>query len=414
MKTIRFFVLLAAVLTFAACDKDKDDLRHERDIVYTVAEETTTVHLTTEAEWDALLDQFCNYAEGGSSVTFRNAKSANKSATKEAVTYSTTSREEMKRWMAQMEDEGKTVTVTYDPATGTWNGTAYATAQQPQQDDCYTGVLVSVGNPALDSIVPPGIVAALRISDDSTLIIAMDGQWFWNGLVLDGVTYSDGDTVTLCGTVLTAQDYYGNEFLVLELGEAISPVPLPNSYDTSAVSLVMQFKVDYLSHQLEGYHIDTIRGYRNSSSAIPFRMQYCAPGDFGSVKLFYGPTGDTLFSGGIVWMGCGSIEHPAAYNTDFTVMYNMPPYPGQEAFYMVGGPVSTFADLCHYFENDISTDSLCLWLWEAVSSSNVYQDWTVPAYQMQMPRFGIYFYQPSVGVGNPVDWDYILFLERQL
>lgn len=414
MKTnLKLVVLLAAVICFAACEKN-NEMRHERDIVYTVAEETTTVHLTSEAEWQQLLDHFCDYAEGGSSVTFRNANRTATSATKETVTYSTTDREEMKRWMAQMEDEGKTVTVTYDPATGTWNGTAYATVPQPQDDDCYTGVLVSVGNPAMDSIVPQGLVAALRISDDSTMIIAMDGQWFWNGLVLDGVTYSDGDTVTLCGTVLTAQDYYGNEFLVLELGEAISPVPLPNSYDTSAVSLVMQFKVDYLSHQLEGYHIDTIRGYRNSSSAIPFRMQYCAPGDFGSVKLFYGPTGDTLFSGGIVWMGCGSIEHPAAYNTDFTVMYNMPPYPGQEAFYMVGGPVSTFADLCHYFENDISTDRLCLLLWEAVSSSNVYQDWTVPAYQMQMPRFGIYFYQPSVGDGNPVDWDYILFLERQL
>lgn len=123
------FLLMAAL--FAACNKDKEELRHERDIVYTVAEETTTVHLTTEAEWQQLLDHFCDYAEGGSSVTFRNAKSANKSATKEAITYSTTDREAMKRWMAQMEDEGMTVTITYDPATGTWNGTAYATAPQP-------------------------------------------------------------------------------------------------------------------------------------------------------------------------------------------------------------------------------------------------------------------------------------------
>ena len=122
---------MAAVLMFAACNKDKDDLRHERDIVYTVAEQTTSVHLETEAEWQLLLDHFCDYAEGGSSVTFHNAKSANKSATKEAVTYSTTDREAMKRWMAQMEDEGKTVTVTFDPATGTWNGVAYANAPQP-------------------------------------------------------------------------------------------------------------------------------------------------------------------------------------------------------------------------------------------------------------------------------------------
>ena len=132
MKTAKLFTLLAFVLTLAACNKDKEGNRHERDIVYTVAKETTTVHLTTEAEWQQLLDRFCDYAEGGSSVTFRNAKSANKSATKDATTFSTTDREAMKRWMAQMEDEGMTVTVTYDPNTGTWNGTAYATAPQPQ------------------------------------------------------------------------------------------------------------------------------------------------------------------------------------------------------------------------------------------------------------------------------------------
>ena len=127
--TVKLFALLAAVLMLAACNPEPVEV--ERDIVYTVAEETTTVHLTTEAEWQQLLDHFCDYAEGGSSVTFRNAKSANKSATKETVTYSTTDREAMKRWMAQMEDEGMTVTVTYDPATGTYSGTAYATAPQP-------------------------------------------------------------------------------------------------------------------------------------------------------------------------------------------------------------------------------------------------------------------------------------------
>ncbi len=138
MKTIKLFALLAAVLTLAACNKDKEELRHERDIVYTVAEETTTVHLATEAEWQALLDRFCDYAEEGSEVTFYNANhKATKSATKEAVTYSTTDREAMKRWMAQMEDEGKTVTVTYDSQTGIWNGTAYANATSTNPD-CIT------------------------------------------------------------------------------------------------------------------------------------------------------------------------------------------------------------------------------------------------------------------------------------
>ena len=135
MKTAKLFTLLAFVLTLAACNKDKEELRHERDIVYTVAEETTTVHLATEAEWQALLDRFCDYAEDGSEVTFYNANhKAAKSPTKEAVTYSTTDREEMKRWMAQMEDDGKTVTVSYDPSSGTYHGEAYATAPHPQTD----------------------------------------------------------------------------------------------------------------------------------------------------------------------------------------------------------------------------------------------------------------------------------------
>lgn len=253
--TAKLTLLLAATLCLAACDKDNESVAmRERDITYTVAggtqttnqrdgeAQSTTVHLTTAAEWEALLERFCNWAEEGSTVTFYGtqaplpAKGGQSQAgslrtTKDATTFSTTDREEMKRWMAQMEDEGKTVTVSYDSESHTWHGTAYATAQQPQQDNCYTGVLVSVGNPAVGFIVPPGIVAALRISDDSTLIIAMDGQWFWNGLVLDGVTYSDGDTLTICGTVQTMHDYYGNVFFVLELNEAISPdqPPLPSS-----------------------------------------------------------------------------------------------------------------------------------------------------------------------------------------
>ena len=121
---------LLAALCFVACKPDPIEVQRVRDIVYTVDNSTTTVHLTTEEEFDALLDRFCDYAEGGSSVTFHNTK-ASKSA-KEATTFSTTNREEMKAWMRRMEDEGKTVTVTYDPATGTYNGMAYTNAPQPQ------------------------------------------------------------------------------------------------------------------------------------------------------------------------------------------------------------------------------------------------------------------------------------------
>ena len=76
-----------------------------------MADSTTTVHLKTDAEFDALLERFCGYAQEGSEVTFYNANRASTGA-KDVTNYSTTSREEMISWMRQMEDAGMTVTVT--------------------------------------------------------------------------------------------------------------------------------------------------------------------------------------------------------------------------------------------------------------------------------------------------------------
>jgi hypothetical protein len=36
--TIKLFTLLAAVLCFAACDKNREEMRHERTMTYTVKE----------------------------------------------------------------------------------------------------------------------------------------------------------------------------------------------------------------------------------------------------------------------------------------------------------------------------------------------------------------------------------------
>lgn len=131
---LKLTVLLAiATLVLTACKKDPIEI--ERDITYTVDDTTTTVHLRNDAEFDALLDRFCDYAESGSSVTFHNANITSKSVDSKDVTrFSTTNRQEMKRWMRAQEDAGKTVNVTYDSSTGTYHGMAYATAPQPQSD----------------------------------------------------------------------------------------------------------------------------------------------------------------------------------------------------------------------------------------------------------------------------------------
>ena len=280
MKTAKLFTLLAFVLTLAACNKDKEELRHERDIVYTVAEETTTVHLTTEAEWQALLDHFCDYAEGGSSVTFRNAKSANKSATKEAITFSTTSREEMKRWMAQMEDEGKTVTVTFDPATGTWNGTAYATAPQPQEGDCYTGQLVYIQRDDY-SDYPQYSYWGLKVSEDSIFRLSKNGVFLTtkNPLSIDDTVYHMGETVTLCGALSLRWDAF-SDYFVLDLDGRSYPYGTPP----------MPVYYGYLNGYKLTLTLDTMNHHMYCTSTLGDQTWQ---GDIGGGVFSYNETGET-------------------------------------------------------------------------------------------------------------------------
>ena len=130
---LKFTFVVAAVLMLASCYKCPPEGDHV--VAYTVDKgPEQRVYLVDNNEWQALLDRFCDYAEEGSEVTFYNASRVQNSqfkihnSAKDATTFSTSDREAMKRWMARMEDEGMTVTVTFDPNTGTWNGTAYATA----------------------------------------------------------------------------------------------------------------------------------------------------------------------------------------------------------------------------------------------------------------------------------------------
>ncbi len=145
-KTINL-LLLIAVITLFACNKEMGSKdvgsgvsgstpetpahEYKYTVSYIVGYNVNTVNMDTDEEMEALLERFCDYAQEGSAVTFRSENKASKSA-KAPTTFSTRDREEMLRWMAQMEDAGMTVTVTYDRDNNTWHGTAYCVAQHEQ------------------------------------------------------------------------------------------------------------------------------------------------------------------------------------------------------------------------------------------------------------------------------------------
>lgn len=227
-------MLIAAVaafaIMFAACEHNDDPTpAQERVIVYAVGHEESRTTVRNEAEWDVLLEQFCSYAQEGSDVIFYNMsttqtpsdKAAGATTMKDVATFSTTSREEMKHWMKDMEKAGKTVSIKYDDKTGTWSGTAYVNAPaQEETSTCYSGTLALVDMPAITEPVIPGMVAALVVNTDSVLILVKDG---YLSTMIEDMTdgLHVGDEATLCGALSEIEDMDGATVLVLDISEPL-------------------------------------------------------------------------------------------------------------------------------------------------------------------------------------------------
>lgn len=234
MKTKNIITLIAAIVSLAACTKPDTPetpaaATQERMIVYAVDNDESRQSLKSEAEWETMVDRFCDYAQEGHSVTFYNMSShpaaqqtLKGNGHKEVTTISTTSRDKIKDWMKEMEREGKTVNVVYDKTTGTWTGTAYISVARPVvENDCYTGVMTTVTAPALDEPQMPGIALALRVDDTTTLLLVENGYLLMLGSSDDSF-YIEGDTMTFCGTVSTLTDLNGEEYHILDIA-AVNP-----------------------------------------------------------------------------------------------------------------------------------------------------------------------------------------------
>ncbi len=212
------------------CEKEKVTENNEqtviRDIYYAVGPSFlsgSSAHLTTEAEWDALLDNFCNFAKEGEQVIFcgENHPQAKGNNSDTPTSITTTDREELKVWMKEMEKAGKTVQITYNEDNGTWNGHAYTNLGQDntQEPRMYTGTLDFVPTPPLEEPPLGGSVWAMHMGNDSTLIINVHGMMMWNEneTPTDDMALLIGAEVILEGVVNTHTDLNGDTFLTLDI-----------------------------------------------------------------------------------------------------------------------------------------------------------------------------------------------------
>lgn len=164
--------------------------------------------------------------------------------------------------------------------------------------------------------------------------------------------------------------------------------------EDNATSKLLMLKVDYLTNNFEGGK-ETI--FSVNTPTFTITTQYTPPGDFGNIRLIYQELNEIIFDGSIIWMGRGEINIPQnilpanRFSHVLTADY----------VYPIGG-----------FENVLDPEN---------QEYDYSQIWSqvqglvkVREYLNSNPNASvkIFLYTPSVGVGDPADWDWIIFIKN--
>jgi len=165
--------------------------------------------------------------------------------------------------------------------------------------------------------------------------------------------------------------------------------------DVSSNNVVL-LKVDYLTNTFEGGKV------LNFSEATSFTIssKYNSPGDFGSVALYYEELNKKLFEGTIIWMGLGEISYPLNMHL---------PAHFSKIDTNVSLPDTSLFKKVMYTENAYYPDAINYEkLWNAINNLKI-----VSSYRNSNPygNVQLFLYTPSVGVGNPADWDWFVILK---
>ena len=168
--------------------------------------------------------------------------------------------------------------------------------------------------------------------------------------------------------------------------ETIIPTTDPNN--------VLVLKVDYNTNQFEG---GKELSFTNTTTNMTVTNQYVSPGDFGSIKLKYQELNETLFDGTIVWNGLGQINYPQNL-LDANLFDRV-----MTADYV--SPISGFENVFNPNNSTYNYNTI----WTSVQSLV-----KVRQYLISNPNatVKIFLYTPSVGIGNPAEWDWIIIMKN--
>ncbi len=156
---------------------------------------------------------------------------------------------------------------------------------------------------------------------------------------------------------------------------------------------VLLLKVDYTTNTFEGGKELT---FDSNTTTFSTNYQYVTPSDFGSIKIFYTELNSLLFYGDIIWMGTGEIHFP----TDFQ--------PASSFEF-----VNTFAAIDLPSVENIFNPNNEIFNYTNPLNQVIYLS-KVIEYRASNPNASakIFLYQPSVGIGDPATWKWIIMFKN--
>ncbi|MDR0733837.1 MAG: hypothetical protein LBF08_07245 [Dysgonamonadaceae bacterium] len=174
--------------------------------------------------------------------------------------------------------------------------------------------------------------------------------------------------------------------LATSVSAQLQPVTPPN------ITEILLLKVDYTTNRFEG---GQKLQFPQSTETFTTRIDYKQPGDFGWIKVYFSEIDTLLFYGDIFWMGCGNIIYPAEWRdadefehvTEKNLIW----------------PLNGFENIHSAWNEDDDYEPV----WIAVQGI-----WEVRQILRTNPQqqVKLFLYTPSVGVGDPADWKWIIFL----
>lgn len=184
----------------------------------------------------------------------------------------------------------------------------------------------------------------------------------------------------------------------LRVGQPLNEFTQNDLQDNDLHKHILISKIDYLTFRNRGFYALNVSNKLEEGIEIPFVADYRIPGDFGYIKLYYRNTDNLLLDGTIIWSGCGKLSFPEHFRAGYPLEKGLP-FPGLDriGFINNNGEYTSTTD-----ETELRN------IWQTLSKQKEFQHY----FDNSAKKVAVYLYTPSVGMGNPYDFYYLVFTEQ--